>query len=263
MLPAPREQARRALDESGFAIVRDLISPADRDALAEVFRRHDVDGLAPSAEVLFTHAPPPIPTPSAPRGMHRLMRQWLNPHRRAAPFSTGALASTLKPLVEEWLGEPAVLFQDLLLEKRDEHQPFPWHQDLPFWPVDRPIGLVVWTPIDPADELSGGLLLAAGSHRGGVGPAIDLHTGAPQPGSPAPLLDLAPYPVARPALAPGDAIVFHPLLWHASPPNRSGRPRRAWASSWLGASARWSHARAPRHPLCRLVEDGALVSPLP
>lgn len=257
------ERARRALDESGFAIVRGLIPAADRDALAEIFRRHEHDGVATSAEVLFTHAPPPAATPGAPRGMQRLMRQWLNPHRRPAPFTTRELAGALQPLVDAWLDEPAVLFQDLLLEKRDEHRPFPWHQDLPFWPVDRPIGVVVWAPIDPASERSGGLLLAEGSHRAGVGPSIDLHTGAPQLDSPGSMIDLTTYPIARPALAPGDAIVFHPLLWHASPPNHSGRPRRAWASTWLGASARWSHARAPRHPLCRLLEDGALVSSPP
>ncbi|MEP7124433.1 MAG: phytanoyl-CoA dioxygenase family protein [Byssovorax sp.] len=258
MLREGGDEARRALDESGFVVVRGLLPLAGRDALAEVFRRHEHDGIATSAEVLFTHEPPPLDAP----GMHRLMRQWLNPHRRAAPWTTRDLASTLRPRVEAWLGEPAVLFQDLLLEKREEHRAFPWHQDLPFWPVDRPIGLVVWTPIDPATERSGGLLLAEGSHRAGVGPAINLHTGAPQGGAGEPL-DLTPYPVARPALDPGDAIVFHPLLWHASPPNHAGHPRRAWASTWLGASARWSHARAPRHPLCRIIEDGARVSPLP
>jgi ectoine hydroxylase-related dioxygenase (phytanoyl-CoA dioxygenase family) len=262
MCSGARENVRRALDEHGFAIVRSLISPADLDTLAEVFRRHEEDGVSPSAEVLFTHAPPPAATPGAPRGMHRLMNQWLNPHRRAAPLTTRAVASALRPIVEGWLGEATVLFQDLLLDKRDEHRPFPWHQDFPFWPVDLPTGLVVWAPLDPADEASGGLCLAQGSHRAGVGPAIDLHTGAPQPGNHGVLVDMTPYEVARPELAPGDVIVFHPLLWHASPLNRSGRRRRAWASTWLGASVRWSHARAPRHPLCKLIEDGAPVGSL-
>jgi ectoine hydroxylase-related dioxygenase (phytanoyl-CoA dioxygenase family) len=112
------------------------------------------------------------------------------------------------------------------------------------------------------DERSGGLWLAEGSHREGVGPAVDLHTGAAQQGSEGVMLDVARYEVVRPKLAPGDAIAFHPLVWHASPENRSGLARRVWASTWLGVSARWSHARAPRHPLCRILEDGATVDTL-
>ncbi len=148
------------------------------------------------------------------------------------------------------------------MDKGASHRPFPWHQDFPFWPVDAPLGLIVWAPLDPVDELSGGLWIAEGSQRAGIGPAIDLHTGAAQPGSAGMMLDPARYETARPRLAPGDAIVFHPLAWHASPANRSGRRRRVWSSTWLGASARWSHARAPRHPLCRVLQDGALVSSL-
>lgn len=252
--------ARRALDERGFAVVERLL-PADAlDALAEALRQHEEAAIPMSAEILFTHAPPP--QPAEERGMRRLMHQWLNPHRRPPPLTTRAVATALRAAVAAWLDEPAVLFQDVLMDKSASHRPFPWHQDFPFWPVDAPRGLVVWVPLDPVDEPSGGLSLAEGSHRAGVGPAIDLHSGAAQPGSQGAVLDLSPYNVARPRLAPGDAIVFHPLLWHASPPNRTGRRRRVWASTWLGASARFSRARAPRHPLCHVIEDGAPVSSL-
>jgi ectoine hydroxylase-related dioxygenase (phytanoyl-CoA dioxygenase family) len=254
-----REEIPRALAERGFAVVARLIPEDDLDTLAEAFRRHEEDAVPMSAEILFTHTPPPAERADAPRGMRRLMDQWLNPHRRPPPLTTRAVASSLRPTVEAWLAEPAVLFQDMLMAKVASHRPFPWHQDFPFWPVNAPIGLVVWAPLDPVEEASGGLALAERSHLDGVGPAVDLHTGAAQPGSAGALLDVTRYEVARPRLAPGDAIVFHPLVWHASSTNRAGRSRRVWASTWLGASARWSHARAPRHPLCRLLEDGAPV----
>lgn len=257
MLRAAMERLCASLTERGFAVAERLVPDEALASLAEIFRRHDEAALPRSAEILYTHAPPPAaPTPG---GMRRLMDQWLNPHRRPPPLSTRAAAEALRAAVTAWLGEPAILFQDVLMEKTAGHEPFPWHQDFPYWPVDAPIGLVVWAPLDPMDETSGGLQLAAGSHHAGVGPAIDLHTGEAQPGSRGATPDPARFDVVRPALASGDAIIFHPLTWHASPVNRSGRRRRVWASTWLGASARWSHARAPRHPLCRVVEDGAPV----
>ncbi len=249
---------RRAIEERGYAVVERLLTEDSVAALLESFGRHEQGEVPMSAEILFTHAAPP----PGERGMRRLMTQWLNPHRRPPPLTTRAVASALRPAVGAWLAEPTVLFQDMLMDKAAPHHPFPWHQDFPFWPVDTPRGLVVWAPLDAADEPSGGLCLAPGSHRAGVGPAIDLHTGAAQTGSQGGLLDVSKYEIVRPRLAPGDAIVFHPLLWHASPANRSGRRRRVWSSTWLAASARWSHARAPRHPLCRSLADGAPVGPV-
>jgi ectoine hydroxylase-related dioxygenase (phytanoyl-CoA dioxygenase family) len=254
-------EVRRAMDERGFAVVERLISEDGLEALEEVFRRHEEASVPMSAEILFTHAPPPIQRPEG-IGMRRLMNQWLNPHRRQPTFTTRVVASALRPTASGWLGEPAVLFQDVLMDKDASHRPFPWHQDFPFWPVDAPAGLVVWAPLDLVDEGSGGLSLAPKSHLAGIGPAIDLHTGEAQPGSSGAMFDRGAYEVMCPRLAPGDAIIFHPLLWHASPANRVGLRRRVWASTWLGASARFSHARAPRHPLCRILADGAPVSSL-
>lgn len=254
------ENTRRAIDEHGYAVVEGLLPADGVEVLVASFCGHAQGEVPRSAEILFTHAAPP---PGArERGMDRLMTQWLNPHRRPPPLTTRTVAEGLRPAVAAWLGEPAVLFQDVLMGKGASHQPFPWHQDFPFWPVDVPRGLVVWAPIDAVDEASGGLCLARGSHRAGIGPAVDLHTGAAQAGSVGAMLDVAPYELVRSRLAPGDAIVFHPLVWHMSPTNCSGRRRRVWSSTWLGASARWSHARAPRYPLCRILTDGASVGPL-
>ncbi|MDI1443609.1 phytanoyl-CoA dioxygenase family protein [Polyangium sp. 6x1] len=246
------------IERDGFAVMERLLDVDAVTSLLDSFFHHERSSIPTSAEILYTHAPPPPNTP----GMERLMHQWLNPHRRPPPLSTRAVAAHVRPTVEALLGEPAVLFQDVLMDKGDEQGPFPWHQDYPFWPVDEPRGVVVWAPLDPVDELSGGLSLAIGSHHSGIGPAIDLHTGGAQSGSTGVPIDPARYEAHHARLDPGDAIVFHPLTWHASQPNRSGRRRRVWASTWLARSARFSHANAPRHPLCKLTRDGAFVGSL-
>lgn len=245
------------LPRDGFTIVRRLFDDAALRALATSFTHHEASQIPRSAQVLFVHSPPPPETPP----FDNLMLQWLNPHKRPAPLSTLAMANLVQAFVEELLGETAVLFQDLLLDKGEsQRHHFAWHQDFPFWPVDKPHGLVVWTPLDPVDERSGSLMLAAQSHTAGIGPAIDLHTGNAQPGTTGKHVNLDAYEHVCPVLNPGDAIVFHPLLWHASAPNRSGNRRRAWASSWLAASTRIRHAQAPRHPLCKTIPDGTPVT---
>lgn len=98
-----------------------------------------------------------------------------------------------------------------------------------------------------------------GSHRNGLGPAIDLHTGEAQEGTARLLPSLSDYEVACPLLEPGDAVLFHPRTWHRSGVNQHTQRRRAWASTWLSPDARWNRDRAPRHPLANRVEHGALV----
>ncbi|MBK9258525.1 MAG: phytanoyl-CoA dioxygenase family protein [Polyangiaceae bacterium] len=246
-----------SLSRHGFTILPRLLDQRALDALAASFAHHEAANIPRSAQVLFVHTPPPPDTPP----FDNLMLQWLNPHKRKAPLSTFPIATSLRPVIEELLGDTAVLFQDLLLDKGESQRSrFAWHQDYPFWPVDKPRGLVVWVPIDPVDEVAGSLVLAAGSHLSGIGPAIDLHSGNAQPGTTGKVADIDDYEHVCRKLDPGDAIVFHPLVWHASAPNRSGKRRRAWASSWLSASTRICHARAPRHPLCKIIPDGTPVS---
>lgn len=189
--------------------------------------------------------------------MTALMDQWINPHRRVDAASTRKAALSLRPLVHELLGDGAALFQDVLMDKREQHRPFPWHQDFPFWPVDRPHGVIVWVALDPVDESRGGLRLGVDLDAV-AGPPIDLHTGAAQPGFERSTV-IAPERWVSPELEPGDAIAFSPLSWHSSGRNQSAAPRRIWASSWLAADVRWSHAAAPRHPYLHHLGDGEPV----
>jgi hypothetical protein len=96
-----------------------------------------------SRQVLYTHGP----TPEGRPPLTALMDQWLSPFRYSGPCSTRVQADALRPLAASLLGEPSVLFQDLLLVKREGQKRFPWHQDFGFWPVDKPWGVVIWVPL--------------------------------------------------------------------------------------------------------------------
>lgn len=246
---------RRALRAQGWWLCRGALT---RRAVEELRRAIDAcrAALLPSTQVLYTHDDAPADRP----GMGALMEQWLNPHRRVGHEGIIEQLGVVRALVTELLNAEPVLFQDVFLVKRPEHAPFPWHQDFPYWPVREPRGLVTWVALDDVNEHNGCLVVATASHRAGLGASIDLHTGRSQAGAPG---------SSRPEIVPtqieaeaGDVVVFHPLLWHGSGANQSSRSRRAWSASWLHPRARWSPARAPRHPLAASLREGARVSEL-
>ncbi|HRI49047.1 MAG TPA: phytanoyl-CoA dioxygenase family protein [Pseudomonadota bacterium] len=241
----------------GFVIFRRVFDKATVGRLHVLLDEHRAAGT-PSRQVLYTHLQPAARS-GAGEGMAALMEQWLNPHIGGVRLSTLPIAKKLRVWVRSLLQAEPVLFQDLLMSKNPGHQPFPFHQDFPFWPVAEPAGGVLWAPLDPVDEEAGGLTVACGSHLAGIGPPIDLHSGGPQPGFTTTVETPQRFAALTPVLDPGDAIWLHPLLWHRSGLNRSGRQRRVWASTWLPAEARWLHARAPRHPATLRLPDGEPV----
>ena len=241
-----------ALETNGFVVSPGFLAAEEVEALRACLDQLQ-EGQAPtSAQVLYTHALPTEPRPS----FERLMRQWLNPHRRAHTGSTAKMLARVERRLGT-LGFDVIPFQDALLVKTADHALFPWHQDEPYWPFDAPAGLVAWCALDPVGRDNGGVELARGSHLLGRGPAIDLHTGEPQAGHAGPFPDRNSFTCECPSLRPGDAVLFRPRTWHRSDRNASGARRRGWSSSWLPAGTRLRPELAPRHPLVRGGQKGA------
>ncbi len=252
------QHARARLADQGVALLKGVVASTQLDQLRRAVAANRAAERPMSCQVLYTHGPTPKDRPP----LTALMDQWLSPFRYDGPGSTRASAEAMRPVAAELLGESPVLFQDLLLIKRQGQRVFPWHQDFGFWPVDRPQGVVLWTPLQPSDGATGALQFAAGSHRLGPRPVVDLHDGAPQRAG----ADLGFDPESWPCLAPsydaGDAVAFSPIVFHASPPMRRIGERAAWSCVFLSPAVRWCHANAPNHPLCRVVCDGDLVTEL-
>jgi ectoine hydroxylase-related dioxygenase (phytanoyl-CoA dioxygenase family) len=252
------DQARHELADAGVALLRGAVAPALLDALRVAISGNRAAGRPMSRQVLYTHGKTPENRPP----LTDLMDQWLSPFMTEGPGSTRAVAEAVRPLADALLGEPAILFQDLLLIKRQGQREFPWHQDFGYWPIDRPLGVVLWVPLQASDGASGALRFAAGSHRLGPRPVVDLHVGGPQQAGADLAFNPDEWPSFAPSYEPGDAVAFTPITFHASP--AMGRPgeRAAWSCIFLSPKARWNHANAPNHPLCKVVDDGAPVSEL-
>lgn len=253
------DRARLDLARQGVALLKDVVQEAWLNALRKAVDANRDRQRPMSRQVLYTHGPVPADRPP----LTALMDQWLNPHQYQGPGSTRAVAEAIRPLASDLLGEPGVLFQDLLLVKREGQREFPWHQDFGFWPVDHPDAVVLWVPLQPSDGETGALRFAAGSHQLGPRPVVDLHDGAPQDRSTDLAFDPNAWPLFAPTYAAGDAVAFTPVTFHSSP--AMGRPgeRAAWSCIFLSPRARWRHANAPNHPLCKLMCDGMTVRELP
>lgn len=129
----------------------------------------------------------------------------------------------------------------------------PWHQEFQyqFRSLD---GVTFWMPLVPVTAEMGPVVLARGSHRGGVEPLVDTSgSGETDMASGAygalRLADEATitqrYEVCAPASEPGDVFAFDFLTLHASAPNAGTRAR--WTAQIryfnfdddYGAGIRW------------------------
>jgi phytanoyl-CoA hydroxylase len=103
-----------------------------------------------------------------------------------------------------------------------------WHQDATYLHTEPVTVTGFWIALDDADRDNGCLMALPGAHRcplrrrfhrTGEGLVTETLDGAPWPSAP---------PVALEA-SRGTLVVLHGLLPHASAPNRSSRPRHAYA----------------------------------
>lgn len=251
-------QVRRQIEMDGFATVPELLTYAQVAALQLRVDALFTSTRPKSKQVLYVDGHVPEDTPP----LDDLLHQWLNPHRFGSHEGTSNFLEAPRAFASQLLDAEPVLFQDLLLVKEMGQQRFPWHQDFPFWPIDRPEAVVCWIPLVSNEIEGGGLRFARASHRLGEQPIIDLHRGTQQDRSDPTYLLQTAYEIVCPRLQAGDAVFFSPLIFHSSMPRTLAGQRAAWSSIWLDPTVRWSHRRVPAHPVCRQVTDGEFVHPL-
>lgn len=141
-----------------------------------------------------------------------------------------------------------VLFHDHLLMKPAHGDDMGWHQDFSYLPLDRPDGLTLWIALDDINVDNGCIYYELGSHVLGERRAAWGITGEDDPRASLPPMDVNETSLGFPApTGAGCAVAHHVYLWHRSPSNDSGRPRRSWALSFVTPDTRWSPRHSP-HP---------------
>ena len=185
---------------------------------------------------------------------------------RAAP-ELAALVPRLGQVACAAVDLPAlVLFHDHLLHKPAGGDDMAWHQDFSYLPIDRADGLTLWVALDDIDAENGCLYYVPGTHRLGERRAAWGLYGDDDPRAALPPIEVDDREPGMPGpTAAGCAVAHHAYVWHRSPANRSQRPRRSWALSFVVPEARWSprHSLHPRSAVSPRHEGQALEDDLP
>ena len=202
-------------------------------AVADVFTAHEVRAAADGLGRLIAGGAPNfrnIQLEEAARGRE------LTPEEREAcvrklwdfsPHDARLKAMAEKPafvaVVERLLGSPARVSQEMaLLKPPHVGREKPWHQDMAYFLLDPPDGVLgTWIALDEATAENGCMHVIPGSHREGPRPHYhDRDCQLPDEAVRVEQDVLVP-------LTPGGVLFFHALLHHGTPPNRSASRRRA------------------------------------
>jgi ectoine hydroxylase-related dioxygenase (phytanoyl-CoA dioxygenase family) len=133
-------------------------------------------------------------------------------------------------------------FEQIFLKSGDDVRRTPWHQDLPYLPVDGSQFAVVWMSLDPVSKANA-LEFIPGSHLGtsynptSFDPKDDtdpFFEEGPMPRLPDIEANRDAWRINSWATDPGDAIVFHPGIMHGGTATAAGTTRRTLSLRFLG-----------------------------
>lgn len=189
-----------ALDEATLELLKREIDP--QEAKTEAFLEKQKDGkfgIARAGEITFT--------------THMVLRS-----ESLRELCSGKL---FQDLCHDLIGDDARLYWDQAVYKKPRTQsPFPWHQDNGYNFVEPQSYLTCWIAINDATEDNGCPWVVPGLHRRGT----LAHERTPLGFQ---CVEDPPGAMCAPARA-GSIVVFSSLTPHATGPNRTDRPRKAY-----------------------------------
>jgi ectoine hydroxylase-related dioxygenase (phytanoyl-CoA dioxygenase family) len=158
-------------------------------------------------------------------------------------FRDLALFSSLPDLAQQVLRTERVNFfyEQFFVKRAGSPVRTPWHQDIPFWPVQGNDLVSFWITLDPVTRESSGLEFVRGSHRWperfkAISPGEDPYladSDMPRPPTDAELR--ADHEILGWDMEPGDVLVFGSSVLHGSGGNASNQnDRRALAFRYTG-----------------------------
>jgi phytanoyl-CoA hydroxylase len=155
-------------------------------------------------------------------------------------FRQAACHPAVADVLEALVGPGVNVVQSMIIYKQARvGGEMGFHQDAAYLQTEPMTLLSAWMALDDVTEENSPLCVIPGSHRlplqtisemdeNGRFEDRRLSDARPDPAT------ALPVPVPR-----GGVIFFHGLLYHGSAPNRSDRPRRAYAVHYASAASRW------------------------
>jgi ectoine hydroxylase-related dioxygenase (phytanoyl-CoA dioxygenase family) len=170
---------------------------------------------------------------------------------RNPSFRAFATHSPLPEIAARMMGATSVnlLYDQLFVKEPGSVERTPWHQDLPYWPIEGDQVVSIWVPFDAATPDNGVVTYVRGSHLWGKTyrpQAFDARNAgafAASPYEPMPDIEAEPerYPLLSWRVEPGDVLIHKGLTIHGAAGNRTAdHRRRALAVRYTGDDARYS-----------------------
>jgi ectoine hydroxylase-related dioxygenase (phytanoyl-CoA dioxygenase family) len=146
--------------------------------------------------------------------------------------------------------EEVVLMEDgAVIKKPVVGGKLSWHQDYAYWPLATPAAVTCWIALDDVGGENGGMQVAAGSHLLGEKLPVEFGDGTSFMQNERPGIGEVRAPeeegleVVGYKLKAGEGGFHHALLWHASGPNTTDKPRRGFIPRYVAGGTIWLGAK--------------------
>jgi phytanoyl-CoA hydroxylase len=232
------------LHDEGFAVLPAVLSAAEVDVLQRA--TDELEARARDFEVstglrgVFFEVQSLSGRKGEPAVQPGALRKITGPSKGHPAFADLRRSPALLALVEQaGLRLPRCVVDQVNFKHPRLGTGFPYHQDASFLhgdamhDLERCGGLNMVIALDAADADNGGFRVLGGTHRPGL--LLNQH------GYDTSTMNEGVFDESRlaiPALHPGDAVFFDPLLAHGSGPNRSDRRRRLLTLWFVGGAPR-------------------------
>ncbi|MFC5451191.1 phytanoyl-CoA dioxygenase family protein [Paenibacillus aestuarii] len=209
--------------QNGFVQIDNIISPQELEEL-----RGFMD------EIMDSNHANSIQTDKRGGTYYRVLNQRVNTWRDHAGMARYMSHPRFSKAALQLTGAQGIrLFHDhALLKMPEDSKETPWHQDLPYWPMNENGALSIWIALDDVDESNGCMMFIPRSRQAGKLNAISLTE--PQ--------DIFEYVKGtdveneKPVICrmKAGSCTFHDgLCFHYAYPNYSQKPRRALAIIYM------------------------------
>ncbi|MDD9267310.1 phytanoyl-CoA dioxygenase family protein [Paenibacillus sp. GCM10023248] len=231
-------------EQNGFVQVDGILLPAEIEELTSAME-----------EAMSERSDRAVATDESKGAYYRVLNQKVNVWRDHGTMAKYSLHARIAEAAKALSGASGVrLFHDHALWKMpQDSKPTPWHQDLPYWPMNEPGALSAWIPLDDVDERNGCMMFIPGSHQAGKLAGIDLV-------NPQNIFDFVQgteHEQAKPVIVPlkkGSCTFHHGQTFHYAHANLTSNPRRVLAIIYMPDGTTYSGKK-------HLVTDGLGLLP--
>ncbi|ACT02208.1 phytanoyl-CoA dioxygenase family protein [Paenibacillus sp. JDR-2] len=173
----------------------------------------------------------------------KVLNQRVNTWRDHGGMARFVLSRRFADAAKQLSGASGVrLFHDhALLKMPQDSKPTPWHQDLPYWPMNEPGALSIWIALDDVDEYNGCMMLVPKSQKIKNLKSIDL-VNPEDIFSSEGAKDVDRNTAAVVRMKAGSCSFHDGLTFHYAHANETDKPRRALAIVYMPDGTTYSGA---------------------